>query len=103
MQFGFQGRINKLQAAIEVASWLETEDNLLAAFLALKKAYDTVSRRLIIRKLESLGVPANLVSQVVVFLLQLLVRTSGDVTGAIAILTIGLAQGGTESPALFRI
>lgn len=38
-----------------------------------------------------------------VFLVPIFVHTAGDVTNTIAILTTGLTQGGSASPALFRI
>lgn len=58
---------------------------------------------MLVEKLEQLGIPQNLVNQVVVFLLPLTVQTAGDVTKTIAILTTGLTQGGSNSPTLFRI
>lgn len=60
-------------------------------------------RKILIKKLEDLGVPTDLISQVVVFLAPLMVLTAGDVTGEVAVFTIELVQGGTASPALFRI
>lgn len=46
--------------------------------------------------------PNNLVHQQVIFLLSILVSTSGGVIETTAVLTTGLVQGGTASPALFR-
>lgn len=56
-----------------------------------------------IGKLEELGIPPDLINQIIVFLLPLIVSTAGDVTISRAFLTIGLVQGGTASPALFCI
>lgn len=53
--------------------------------------------------MRKLNVPENLISQITIFLVPLLVRTTGDVTNTLAILTTGLTQGGSASPALFRI
>lgn len=50
-----------------------------------------------------MGIPQDLVSQIVVFLVPLIIQTAGDVTRATAILTTGLAKCGSASPALFRI
>lgn len=77
----------------------------MIAVLDLTKAYDRVVREILVTKLESMGVPPNLVSKIIVFLVPLLVQTAGDVTHTVAVLTTGLTQGagGLASPALFRI
>lgn len=103
MQYGFQNRVSTLQAAISIAAKLETDEHLMSAILDLTKAYDRVSRKIIIKKLEQLGVPIDLINQILIFLLPIHVTTTGDVTSATAIITIGLTQGGTASPALFRL
>lgn len=103
MQFGFQARLSTLQAAVDVAAQLEIDEFILAAILDLTKAYDRVSRQVLINKLEELGVPRDLINQIMIFLLPLSVTTAGDVKSACAILMVGLVQGGKASPALFRI
>lgn len=50
MQYGFQTRLNTLQAAIEGAASLEENKELLAAVLDLTKAYDRVNRMILIQK-----------------------------------------------------
>lgn len=57
---------------------------------------------LLVDKLKKHGVPKNLINQLIVLMLPLLVSTAGDLTETIAVLTKGLLQGGTASPALFR-
>lgn len=59
-------------------------------------------RQSLIDKLIGKGIPPNLIHQLVIFLLSFLVRTARDLTETTAILTIGLVQGDTASPALFR-
>lgn len=54
-------------------------------------------------KLERMGIPQDLVNQIAVFLVPLIVQTTGDVTHTVATLTTGLTKGGAASPALFRI
>lgn len=103
MQFGFQRAINTLQAAIDVAAVLNEAVQHLFAILDLTKAYDRVVRARLIEKLKSMDITQDLVNQIVVFLVPLVVQTAGDVTRATAIITTGLAQGGSASPALFRI
>lgn len=87
---------------MEVAATVEAEVAQLLAILYQAKSYDKVIRRLLVDKLLAHGIPENLVNQLIIFLLPLLVRTAGDLTGTVAVLTKGLVQGGTASPVLFR-
>lgn len=102
MKDEFQRGINTLHAALDIAAVVDTELGELLAVLDLDKAYDRVIRKLLVEKLESHGVPLDLVSQLIVFLGPLLVRTAGDLTRTVALLTTGLLQGGTASLTLFR-
>lgn len=72
------------------------------AVLDIAKAYEKVIRKLLTEKLLRQGFPDNLVNQLILFLLTLLVKTAGDLTETTAVLTTGLVQRGTASPALFR-
>lgn len=101
IQFGFQRHINILQAALEIASRLEKEVGQILAILDLAKAYDRVIRRVLVENLLRHNIPENMVNQLIVFMLLLLVKTAGDLTETVSILTTGLVQGGTSSPALF--
>lgn len=101
MQSGFQRRLNILQAALEIAESLGQEIGGLLAVLDLAKAYDKVTRRLLIQRLLDHGVLENIVNQIIIFLLPLHVNTAGDLMKTIEILTTGLLQGGTASPTLF--
>lgn len=103
MQYGFQRHMNILQAAIEIAARLEEQVGKLMAVLDHAKAYDKVIRQILIDKLRKHGVPANLIHQLIIFLLPLLAKTAGDLTNTIATITTGLVQGGTSSPRLFPI
>lgn len=100
MQFGFQARINALQAEVEVSAKLETNEHSTAAILDLINANDRVSRQVMISKLEELGVTIDIINQILIFLLPLSVSTAGDATSAHAILTIGLVQG-VQRPGVF--
>lgn len=103
MQLGFQRNINTLQASIDVAAILSQAVEYFVAVLDLTKAYDRVERELLIKKLDGMKLPTDLVNQIIIFLVPLLVQTEGDVTNAISLLTTGLTRGGAASPALFRI
>lgn len=102
MQFGFQRNLYTLQVALDIAAVVEAELGQMLAVLDLPKAYDKVIRKFLVDKLLKQDIPENLVNQLIIFLLPLVVSTAGDLTEAIAVLTKGLVQGGTESPALFR-
>lgn len=58
--------------------------------------------KLLVDKLLAQGIPENLVEKLIVFLLPLLVNTAGYLTGAVALLTKWIVQGGKVSSALFR-
>lgn len=103
MKSVFQARINTLMAEVDISAKLETSEYILPAIMDLTKAYDKVSRQILLRKPEHLGVPTDLINQIMIFLLPLTVSTAGDVTKVTDLLTIGLTQGETASPALFRI
>lgn len=95
--------MNTLQAAIDVAAVLNEAIQYLVAVLDLTKAYDRVVRGLLVKKIERMSLPQDLVNQIIIFLVPLLLQTSGDVAYTIAKLSTGLTQGGSASPALFRI
>lgn len=101
-QFGFQRSINTLQAALDIARTVESELGQMLAVLDLAKAYDRVIRRLLVKKVDAHGVPAGLVSQLILFMVPLLVLMAGYLTGTEALLTTRLSQGFTASPTLFR-
>lgn len=103
IQFGFQSHINTLQAAMDIAAKLNELVQKIIAVLDLTKAYNRVVRAMLIEKLEKMGIPQDLVTQIVVFLVPLIVQTAGDVTKLTVTLTTDLAEGGTASPPLFRI
>lgn len=47
-----------------------------------------------------MGIPPDLVNQLVLFLVPLVVQTAGDVTKAEATVITGLTQGGSASPSI---
>lgn len=89
MQYGFQTRINTLQAEIEITARLESKEQLMAVILDLTKAYEKVSRSNLIRKVQNIGIAPD-VHQIIIFLLPLRISTDGDVTNVCALLTIVL-------------
>lgn len=72
MQFGFQRLINTLQAAVDVAAVLNEAAEYLVAVIYLTKAYDRVVRALMMEKFEKIGVPQDLINQIILFLVPLL-------------------------------
>lgn len=102
MQFGFQAKIRTPEAAIEVAAMLEENQDLMADFLDLTKEYDRVSRWLLIRKLEEVGVPKYLINKIIIF------PPSQSENCRRCYFSMDssyhwISQKGTDPPALFRV
>lgn len=70
--------------------------------LDLAKAYDTVLKMALIKKLENL-IPTNLLNQLRVFIATVVAKVSGDISDTRIPMKRGLTQGGTSSPPLFRV
>lgn len=70
--------------------------------LDLAKAYDSVLKTLLIKKLERV-IPINLLNYLKVFISTVVATVSGDITNTIIPMRRGLTQGGTSSPPLFKV
>lgn len=90
MKFRFQRAVNTPKEVIEVVEVLIEEVEYLVPVLEWKEAYYKLVRELLIGKLETIGVPQDLLNQIIIFLAPLIVKTAGDVTRTIAVLITGL-------------
>lgn len=105
-QFGFQeGKLCLVvqieQAALRVAELIRNGVRYVLV-LDLSKAYDTVLKLLLIKKLQRI-IPSNLLSQVKVFISTVVVKVSGEILNTLIPMRRGLTQAGTTFPPLFRI
>ena len=107
-QAGFRAHRSPLEHLVELQQASHTafhrKEVLLAAFLDLSKAYDTVSRPLLLRKLEQLGIDSSMLG----FLRHFLGQRSGvvryrDTEGSAYAFANGVPQGSPLSPFLFNI
>lgn len=72
------------------------------AVLDLTKAYDSIVKAFLFQKLQG-KVDSNLANQLLIFLLTVRAHVAGDITKTEVIMRKGLTQGGTYSPALFKL
>lgn len=100
-QYGFQAGIQVSQAALSVLAAIQ-KDIEFVVVLDLAKAYENILKLLMESKLRN-KVEDNLTKQLLIFLLTVHAQVSGDVTNTTIAMLRGLTQGGTSSPALFRL
>ena len=107
-QFGFQKGKSTTDAVTllkqDIESNIQEHGHLYACFVDFRKAFDTVNRTLLLRKLYKIGISGNFI-RVLHSLLKfntLRVNTEGYLTSDV-IQRVGLAQGDKLSPLLFII
>lgn len=100
-QYGFQSGIQITQAALSVLAAMRSGAEFIVA-LDLAKAYDKILKLLMSTKLHE-QVDKNLAYQLIVFLLTVTARVTGDVANTDIEMRRGLTQGGTSSPTLFKL
>lgn len=100
-QFGFQAELQTLQASLSVLAALKTTARFIAV-LDLAKAYNSIVKALLLGKLTD-KLDLNLANQLLTFLLTVRAQVAGEITDTEIIMKRGLAQGGTSSPALFKL
>lgn len=100
-QYGFQQGIQVTQAALSVLAALKKGIEFVFV-LDLAKAYDNVQKILMEGKLRQ-EVDDNLTNQLIIFLLTVQAKVTGDISHTMINMLRGLTQGGTSSPALFRV
>ena len=107
-QFGFVRGISTSHALTllgsRIAAQLNSRKTMLLTPLDLNKAYESVAPAILIRKLTNMGVPFNLCRCIYDFLQErnFAVRLDGTVSD-VAVATVGLPQGATLAPLLFKL
>lgn len=100
-QFGFQAGVQILQAALNILAAIKAKARFITV-LDLAKAYDSIVKTRIYQKLKD-TIDENIANQLLVFLLKVRAQVAGDITKTDIIMRKGLTQGGTSSPALFKL
>lgn len=75
---------------------------LFLTVLDVSKAYNSIIKQLLLAKIHKV-IDKNLANQLLVFLLTVRSFVAGDITRTQLVMEKGLTQGGTSSPALFRV
>lgn len=101
VQFVFLAVIQVTQAALSVLAAKKAAASFLAV-LDLLKAYNSVIKQLLLHKLRQ-QVDENLANQILIFILSVKSKVAGEITQTTIHMEKGLTQGGTSSPALFRM
>ena len=107
-QYGFRKKLSTEQAVTEVYNKLllnfERKKHTCAIFLDLKKAFDSVSHEILIKKLENLGVRGVALSLLKSYLTgrQHYVKTQ-TAESDLRILNFGVPQGSVLGPLLFLV
>lgn len=100
-QYGFQAGIQVTQAALSVLATIQ-KDVEFVVVLDLAKAYDNILKLLMQAKLQEYF-DDNQTNQLIVFLITVQTKVSGYISQTLIEMLRGLTQGGTSSPALFRV
>ena len=100
-QYGFRTDQTKDDALL-FAEHTVTHAKCNVAILDLKKAYDTVTRALLLRRCSAV-LNSNTFNMIATSLGPLTVRTAGDVSNKTSNCNVGVPQGASFSPPLFNI
>lgn len=100
-QYVFQSGIQITQAALRVLVAIQKVIEFIFV-LDLAKAYDNVLKQLMRGKLRD-ATDQNLTDQLTVFFMMIIAQVKGEITNTMVQMKRGLTQGGTSSPALFRV
>lgn len=105
-QYGFRPKSNTLTATIDLVTKIkyniDNKNIVLGIFIDLKKAFDTVSHKLLLKKLENIGITGNALKIFASYLANRsqVVRIENYQSDALPI-TCGVPQGSILGPLLF--
>lgn len=107
-QYGFRSKSNTLAATIDlvtkIKSNIDKKNIVVGIFIDLKKAFDTVSHNLLIKKLERIGVKGNALKMFESYLSnRMQVVKIENTQSKTEPLTCGVPQGSILGPLLFLI
>ena len=103
-QFGFRQQHSCQQAIITLTSCLDTGDIVIGVFIDLKKAFDTVNHKILLKKLYAYGIRGSILKWLDSYLTDRLqyVYYNGSESNSDSI-TCGVPQGSILGPLLFII
>lgn len=107
-QYGFRSHSNTLSACIDLVTTVKTKIDkkqiALGIFIDLKKAFDTISHKLLIHKLHAIGFRGTALKMLQSYLSnRYQVVKLADVTSKPKLITCGVPQGSILGPLLFLI
>lgn len=100
-QYGFQAGIQVTRSELSVLAALQKGADFIVV-LDLAKAYDNIVKLLMQSKLDN-AVDENIANQLTIFLITVYAQVTGDISNTAIAMLRGHTQGGTSSPALFRM
>lgn len=106
-QFGFRKNHSTTSALLEVTNMINTnatKNYTIGIFLDLQKAFDTVNHKILLTKLENLGIRGNILKLIESFLHERQIYTNINETKSNKFsISCGLPQGTVLSPLLFLL
>ncbi len=103
-QYGFRKKHSTNQAIIELVSNFENNNTMIAVFLDLSKAFDTIDHNILLHKLEYYGVRGIALDWFISYLKDRKQYTEiNGVTSKMKSINCGVPQGSVLEPLLFLI